>query len=96
MNFSPETVFQPKDTIKAMQEKRLQELMAYLAVHSPFYKKMFADKGVDPAAVKTLEDLQQLPVTVKEDLQQQNEAFLCVGKEKLLSTVQHPVHWEAR
>lgn len=84
MNFFPGIVFQSKNAIAIMQEKKLQELVAYVATHSPFYKKMFADNCIDISAIKTLPDLGKLPVTQKEDLQRQNEDFLCVSKEKII------------
>ena len=39
MNYSPEAAFQTKEEIVAMQEKKLQETIAYLNEHSPFYKE---------------------------------------------------------
>ncbi|MFN8249160.1 MAG: AMP-binding protein [Ferruginibacter sp.] len=84
MNFFPGIAFQSKNAIATMQEKKLQELMAYVAAHSTFYKRMFADNSIDASAIKTLPDLGKLPITQKEDLQRQNEDFLCVSKEKII------------
>ena len=38
MNYSPEAAFLSKEEIVAMQEKKLQETIAYLNQYSPFYK----------------------------------------------------------
>lgn len=84
MNFFPGIAFQSKNAIATMQEKKLQELVAYVAAHSTFYKRMFADNSIDASAIKTLPDLGKLPITQKEDLQRQNEDFLCVSKEKII------------
>ncbi len=70
--------------IKLMQEKKLQELLVHLNTHSPFYKELFAKHGIEITAVKTLADLATLPTTTKEDLQQHNDDFLCVPKNKII------------
>jgi phenylacetate-CoA ligase len=84
MIYSPEAAFQSPEQIKAMQEKRLQETLAYINKHSPFYKEFFKEAGFDIKGVKTIEDLEVIPATVKEDLQQRNDDFLCVPKEKIV------------
>ncbi len=67
-----------------MQEKKLQELVSYLAQHSPFYKELFAKHDIEAAGIKTLEDLKKIPVTNKEHLQQRNDDFLCVPRNKVI------------
>lgn len=73
--------------IKAFQEARLAETLAYLATHSPFYRRMFDEYHVDVASVKTLEDLRQLPTTGKQDLQMHNADFVCVRPVDLIDYV---------
>ncbi len=70
--------------IRQMQEQKLQALLAYLQQHSPYYKEMFARHHIAVEEVKTLEDLTRIPVTGKEELQQHNEDFLCVGKDRII------------
>lgn len=60
--------------IIALQEKKLQQQMAYLAKNSPFYQQKFAQAGVEFADIKTLEDLATLPFTVKQDLRDSLQA----------------------
>jgi len=84
MNYSPEAAFLSKEEITAMQEKKLQETIAYLNAHSPFYKEFFSKARFNPSGIKTMEDLSVIPVTIKEDLQQRNEAFLCVPRNKII------------
>lgn len=76
--------FQSKDSIKAMQEQKLQELLSYLSRYSPFYKDLFAAEKIDIADIKTLEDLIRIPPTVKEDLQQRNDDFVCVPRNRII------------
>ncbi len=84
MNYFPETAYQPKDIIKAMQEKKLQELLRYLNEHSPFYKKLFSKTNIQPGNINTLEDLRKIPTTTKEHLQEQNDDFICVERNKII------------
>src|ERR1700733_13560750 len=71
-------------TIQSMQQQKLQELLAYLHVNSPFYRELFAKHNVDIHSIKTISDLSRLPITVKEDLQQRNDDFLCVPHNKVI------------
>jgi phenylacetate-CoA ligase len=84
MNYSPEAAFLSKEEIITMQEIKLQETIAYLNEHSPFYKEFFSKARFNPSGIKTMEDLSVIPVTVKEDLQQRNDDFLCVSRNKII------------
>ena len=84
MNYSPEAAFLSKAEITALQEKKLQETIAYLNEHSPFYKEFFSKSRFNPSGIKTMEDLSVIPVTIKEDLQQRNNDFLCVPRNKII------------
>ncbi|HEY4617906.1 MAG TPA: phenylacetate--CoA ligase [Flavobacterium sp.] len=70
--------------IKAFQERKLMELLISLKENSPFYKALFEKENVDISKIKTLEDLQLLPVTTKEDLQKNNDDFMCVPANKII------------
>ncbi|MEO6252562.1 MAG: phenylacetate--CoA ligase family protein, partial [Ferruginibacter sp.] len=63
MNYSPEAAFQSAAEIKAMQEIKLQQTIAYLNQHSPFYKEFFSKARFNPSGIKTIEDLAVIPVT---------------------------------
>ncbi len=82
--YKPEAAYQPKNTVQLMQEEKLQQLVAYLNRHSPFYKELFAANNIDVAAIKTLNDLKKIPFTTKEHLQQRNDDFLCVSKNEVI------------
>lgn len=72
------------EEIKAMQSKKLQELMIYLNDHSPFYKELFTKTRFNIAGIKSVDDLDVIPTTNKEDLQQRNGDFLCVPVNKII------------
>ena len=84
MTYFPGAAFQTKEEIKIMQEKKLQETVAYLSQHSPFYKELFTKTGFNPKGIKTIEDLSVMPTTIKEDLQQSNDDFLCVPRNMII------------
>ena len=84
MNYSPEAAFKSKEQIKQMQEKKLQEAVSYLNEFSPFYKKLFTQARFNVKGIKTIEDLSVIPITIKENLQQHNDDFLCVPRNKII------------
>ncbi|GAC1594020.1 MAG: phenylacetate--CoA ligase [Chitinophagaceae bacterium] len=84
MTYSTQTAWQSKEYIKELQEERLRETLAYLQQHSPFYRQLFVTRHIHTGTIKSLADLQQLPVTGKEDLQQHNDDFLCVPRKKVI------------
>ena len=79
--------FASPEEIREFQDARLREAVAYLAANSPYYRRMFRDNGIDPASIRTVDDLQRLPFTAKKDLQLYNNDFLCVPKEKVIDYI---------
>ena len=77
----------PQAEIRAYQEQCLVETLAYVNERSPFYRRRFAEAGIDVSSIRRLEDLVRLPVTTKEDLQRHNEDFLCVPRTEILEYV---------
>ncbi len=70
--------------IKILQEQKLLETLAYVNQHSPFYKKLFSENKIDISTINTIDDLQKIPVTTKEDLQKYNDDFMCVPITKII------------
>ena len=75
---------QSQADIVALQEKKLQEVLAYVNEHSAFYKRLFKEHNINVSAIKTLSDLTKLPTTCKDDLQRDNDAFRCVPKSAIV------------
>ncbi|MCD6320494.1 MAG: phenylacetate--CoA ligase [Candidatus Desulfofervidaceae bacterium] len=74
----------PEEELKALQLERLKEVINR-AASSPFYQKVFKEYKVDPAKIRSLDDLRRIPFTTKEDLRQWYPyGFLTVPKEKLV------------
>ena len=58
----------PREALEAIKLRRLQHLAERVYATVPFYKKAFDEKGVKPDDIRSLEDLQKLPFTMKQDL----------------------------
>ena len=69
------------------EHKPLKELLRYVAMRSLFYQRMFEKNGIRLNEINTLEDLQKIPFTEKEDLQNFTNDFICVPKNKLVDYV---------
>jgi phenylacetate-CoA ligase len=70
--------------IKAFQELKLQEVLQYVSANSVYYQNLFQEHNIDISKINTLEDLQLIPTTTKEDLQRNNDDFLCVPIHKII------------
>lgn len=58
----------PLDGVKQLQEKKLVEQMVWLKKHSTFYQRKFSDAGLSFDEIKSIDDLQKVPYTVKTEL----------------------------
>ncbi len=79
--------YQSPAEIQAFQEQLLRKALDYLAANSPYYRRIFAEQGIDVSTIHTLDDLQRLPFTEKRDLQLHNDDFLCCPKEKIVDYI---------
>ncbi|SEW45572.1 phenylacetate-CoA ligase [Chryseobacterium wanjuense] len=84
MEFYPSIEKSDIQEIKKFQEQKLQELLMYLETHSPFYQKLFKENNINIADIQTLEDLQKIPTTTKNDIQQNNDDFFCITPDKIV------------
>lgn len=73
--------------IKCYQEACLKEELSYLQANSAFYSRMFREHKVDISTITCIEDLAQLPVTTKRDLQLYNDDFICVDRGQIIDYV---------
>jgi phenylacetate-CoA ligase len=82
--YLPQAAYLPANEIQAIQQNKLQQLVQYVAAHSPYYKELFATHNINAVNIKTLDDLKKIPTTNKEHLQQRNNDFLCVPQNKII------------
>ncbi|MDT8424237.1 MAG: phenylacetate--CoA ligase family protein, partial [Desulfuromonadales bacterium] len=70
--------FRTPAEMRCVQDALLQKHIAYLAENSEFYRRMFAEHGIDPGSIRGGADLSRLPLTAKADLEHCPADFLCV------------------
>ena len=66
--YQPEYETMPREKLLKLQEERLRKIVRYCYEKIPVYKIKFKDAGITPDDVKTLDDLEKIPFTTKEDL----------------------------
>ena len=76
-----------KQEIKVFQEQKLKETLTFLEKKSKFYQTLFLKHQINISAINTLEDLQKIPVTTKDDLFFNNDDFICVPKSKIVDYI---------
>lgn len=83
----PEIETKSLGEIEQFQEKKLSDLLSYVNTHSKFYQSRFKENNIDISTIKTLKDLQKIPVTSKDDLYNNNQDFICVSPDKIIDYV---------
>ncbi|MBN1930485.1 MAG: phenylacetate--CoA ligase [Desulfobacterales bacterium] len=74
----------PRESLLELQLTRLKESLKKASA-SPFYGKVFKEMGFDPSQFHSIEDLQSIPFTTKEDLRRNRPyGFTAVPKKKLI------------
>jgi phenylacetate-coenzyme A ligase PaaK-like adenylate-forming protein len=57
------------EEIRSEQGRRLRRFLAEQIVpFSPYYRRVFEKHGIDPASIRTVDDLERIPFTTKEDI----------------------------
>lgn len=71
-NLSPQTAtqtdFWPREKLRQVQTERLKQTVAWSHERVPWYRQQFAQSGISPADVRSLDDLSRLPFITKDDL----------------------------
>jgi phenylacetate-CoA ligase len=60
----------PRSALEQLQLERLRETLARAYANVPLYRDRFAESGVTPEDLRSLEDLQKFPFTYKRDLRE--------------------------
>jgi phenylacetate-coenzyme A ligase PaaK-like adenylate-forming protein len=63
------------DQIDPVRDRRLQRTLTAVAAAHPFYRARFHTLGIDPASIRSVDDLRCLPPTAKNDYIADPEAF---------------------
>lgn len=65
--------------LKEIQLSNAQQLLVFCAEHSPFYRKLFRERGFNPHQISDLSDLSKLPSIGKQTLISENASIHCDG-----------------
>ena len=57
-----------RDRLKRLQNERFKEMMERIYYKVPFYRKRLTELGIEPGDIKSIDQLSDLPFTVKDDL----------------------------
>ena len=82
----PGLEFLPPAEIRSVQEELLRRHVAYAADASPYYRDLFASRGIDPSSV-SLNGLKNIPLTDKSVFSCRNSDFLAVPRESIVDIV---------
>ena len=73
--YKPELETMPRDELVQYQLDLLRKQMAYVYERSPMYRRKFEQAGVRPEQIKTLDDVQRIPFTTKDELRKSQEQY---------------------
>jgi phenylacetate-CoA ligase len=66
--FQPELETMPREELEALQLERLRALLSRVYANVPLYRRKFDDAGFRPGDLTSLDDLRNVPFTVKDDM----------------------------
>lgn len=88
--WDPEIETMPREKLKAYQLELLRKTLELCTSQSPYYKKAFAEAGVKPDDLKSLEDIKKFPTIDKNVLRERQVAapdfgdLVCVPEEEIV------------
>lgn len=65
-----------EEEIKRLKERNLRRQVELAAEFSPYYREVFHREGIEPDRIRTLKDLERLPLTPMEDYHSRPLSFL--------------------
>ena len=78
----------PREKLEELQLQRFRERMQYVYDRSPMYRRKYDAAGIKPADIRTLDDIKNVPFTVKEELRESQAQhppwgdFICIPPEE--------------
>ena len=77
-----ETQWWPLEKLEELQNERLKKIIKHAAEHVPYYQKKFAEYGIIPSQIQTLEDLKKLPILTKYDIRKNTDELIADNFDK--------------
>ncbi|PLX79718.1 MAG: phenylacetate--CoA ligase [Desulfuromonas sp.] len=60
----------PREALASLQLKRLQQTLQRVYASVPFYRESFQKANITPDSIKSLQDMEKLPFTLKQDMRE--------------------------
>jgi phenylacetate-CoA ligase len=70
--------------VREYQLHKFRKLLEYADENSIYYRRKLKEAGIEPASIRTWEDLERIPPTDPEDLAKEPFHFLCVSQSKIM------------
>lgn len=70
----------PREKLWALRDKRLRRTVHYAAKTVPYYQQLFQKERIDPHDIKTVEDLEHLPLIDKEMVRKSPHLFVSTSR----------------
>lgn len=67
------------DELEAIRLRRVRALLGWAGERVPYYADLFARAGFDPASLRTVDDLRQVPISTRDQLVEAGERGLARG-----------------
>ena len=77
------------DELRAHSNRNLRKTIAHAHEHVPYYRRLFRERGLEPRAIRTVDDLPLLPVLTKQIIRSHFDELHPVPLPKGGSTLQH-------
>jgi phenylacetate-CoA ligase len=65
-----------KESLESLQLTRLQEIVKYAFDHTQYYRRVMTERGLTPASIKSLKDIEKLPVLTKQIIQNHGDELI--------------------
>lgn len=82
-NFLMKSQWWPESKLQHYQFKKLRNIIHYAYYHVPYYTRLFDKNGIKPEDIRSLKDINRIPILEKEDIRLYHKEM--VAKTKLLS-----------
>jgi len=70
----------PEERLHEMRDRRLQQIVRYAAETVPYYRDLFRAEGINPADIRTVEDLDRIPLIDKQQVAEHPERFVSTSR----------------
>ncbi len=74
----------PLRKIKEIQNEKLRKLISYSYENIPYYKKLFKSLGIKPGDIRSIKDLEKIPLLSKEIINKNRKSFKAPKRHDLM------------